>query len=366
MMGQMVARNVIHRPVRTSVSILAVGVEVALVLIIVGLTSGLLRETGKRIEGIGADIMLQPPSASVLLTFSGAPMPMRIGDKLREIKYIQAVAPALFQFNSTGGIDLIYGIDPDSYRAVSGGFVFVDGSDMQGPDDMLVDDVAAKSRHITAGSTYRLLDHDFHVSGIVEHGKGARIFVPLTTLQDLTGARDKASVFFIKCTRADRTPAVMDQMRAIFPGYEIRPLKDFISLMTTTSLPGLDAFVRSMIGLGVAIGFLVIFLSMYTTVVERTRDIGILKALGASRVYIVKALLAETLVICAVGIVVGVGLSYATRAVLLSSFPTLSILITTSWVLRAAAIAIGGGLVGATYPAWLASRKDPVEALTYD
>jgi putative ABC transport system permease protein len=121
-----------------------------------------------------------------------------------------------------------------------------------------------------------------------------------------------------------------------------------------------------MIALAVAIGFLVIFLSMYTTVVERTRDIGILKALGASKAYIVKALLGETLVICAVGIVVGIGLSYASRAILLSSFPMLSIDITVSWILRAAAIALGGGLVGATYPAWIASRKDPVEALAYD
>ena len=47
-------------------------------------------------------------------------------------------------------------------------------------------------------STFRLLDHDFHVAGIVEHGKGARMFVPLATLQDLSGARDKASIFFLK------------------------------------------------------------------------------------------------------------------------------------------------------------------------
>lgn len=366
MMGQMISRNVIHRPVRTMVSILAVGIEVTLVIIIVGLTSGMMREAGKRVEGIGADIMLQPPSASVLLTFSGAPMPIRIADKLREIKYIQAVAPALFQFNSTGGIDLLYGIDPESYRDVSGGFVFLQGRDMQGPNDMLVDDVAAKSRHIKAGDTYRLDDHDFYVAGIVEHGKGARIYVPLTTLQDLVGSHDKASVFFIKCTRSERTSAVMDQMRAIFPGYEIRPLKDFASLMTTAGLPGLDDFVRSMIALAVAIGFLVIFLSMYTTVIERTRDIGILKALGASKVYIVRALLGETLVICAVGIVVGIGLSYVTRSAFLASFPTLTIDITINWIMRAALIALGGGMVGAMYPAWLASRKDPVEALAYD
>ncbi len=365
MIAEMVVRNVLHRPIRTVVSIIAVAVEVTLVIIIVGLTSGLLQETAKRIEGVGADIMLQPPSASVFLAFSGAPMPIRIADRLRELKYVQAVAPVLLQFSSSGGIDVIYGIDPETFREVSGGFVFLAGHDMEGPDDILVDDWAAKAKNVKANSTFRMLDHNFHVAGIVEHGKGARLFVPIQTLQDLSGAHDKASLFFIKCTRPDHTQAVMDEMRPLFPRYEIRPLKDFLSLMTSTNLPGLGAFVSSMIALAVAIGFLVIFLSMYTTVVERTRDIGVLKSLGASKGYIIKALLSETSLICAIGIVSGVVLSFVTRAFFLSAFPTLSILITPGWVLRAAAIAIAGGLLGASYPAWLASRKDPIEALSY-
>ena len=366
MIGRIVLANVLHRPLRTLVSILAVSVEVALVIIIVGLTSGMVQETAKRIEGVGADIMLQPPSASIFLAFNGAPMPIRIGDRLRQLRYVQTVAPVLLQFNSTGGIDIVYGIDPETFRGVSGGFVFLQGRDMEGPDDLLVDDWEARSKNIKVGETFRMLEHDFHVSGIVEHGKGARIFVPLATLQELSGARDKASIFFLKCTRPDHTPAVMDQMKKILPGYEIRPLKDFLSLMTSTSLPGLDIFVRSMIALAVAIGFLVIFLSMYSTVVERTRDIGVLKSLGASKVYIVQALLSEIGVVCAAGIFFGIGLSYLARAFFLSAFPTLSILITANWILRAALIAASGGLLGALYPAWLASRKDVIEALAYE
>src|ERR1039458_10720636 len=101
MIWELIVNHVLHRPIRTIVSVCAVGVEVALVVLIVGLTSGLLQETAKRIEGVGADIMLQPPSASVFLAFSGAPMPIKIGDKLREMKYVQAVAPVLLQFSST-------------------------------------------------------------------------------------------------------------------------------------------------------------------------------------------------------------------------------------------------------------------------
>ncbi len=339
MIRQLVVNNVLHRPIRTLVSVIAVGVEVALVILIVGLTSGLLQETAKRIEGIGADIMLQPPSASVFLAFSGAPMPIKIADKLREFRYVQAVAPVLLQFSSSGGVDVIYGIDPQSFRDVSGGFVFLEGHDMQGPDDMLLDDWAAKAKHVTVNSTFRLLDHDFHVAGIVEHGKGARLFVPLSTLQDLSGSRDKASIFFIKNTRSDHTQAVMDQMRPVFSGYEIRP---------------------------VSIGFLVILLSMYTTVIERTRDIGVLKSIGASKGYIIRALLGESAFICVIGIGVGIAMSYVTRAMFLSSFPTLSILITPDWIVRSAVIALAGGLLGASYPAWLASRKDAIEALSYD
>jgi ABC-type lipoprotein release transport system permease subunit len=197
MIQQLIVNNVRRRPIRTIVSVIAVGVEVALVILIVGLTSGLLQETAKRIEGIGADIMLQPPSASVFLAFSGAPMPIKIGDKLREMKYVKAVAPVLLQFSSSGGVDVIYGIDPQNFRDVSGGFVFLEGHDMVGPDDILMDDWAAKGKNVKVGSIFRLLDHDFHVAGIVEHGKGARLFVPIGTLQDLSGSRDKAPAFHV-------------------------------------------------------------------------------------------------------------------------------------------------------------------------
>src|SRR6202035_3070964 len=129
-------------------------------------------------------------------------------------------------------------------------------------------------------------------------------------------------IFFVKCTRADHTQAVMDLLRPLFPGYEIRPLKDFLSLMSSTNLPGLDVFIESMIALAVSIGFLVILLSMYTTVIERTRDIGVLKSIGASKGYIIRALLGESAFICAIGVVAGIAMSYVTRALIAMSYVT--------------------------------------------
>jgi putative ABC transport system permease protein len=263
-------------------------------------------------------------------------------------------------------VEVVYGIDPESFRAVSGGFVFIQGHDMEGPDDLLVDDWAAKAKKIKVGDTYNLLNHDWHVAGIIEHGKGARLFVPLATLQDLVGAHDKASIFLLRCTRPEHTEDVIQELRHVLPGYTIRPLKEFLSLMTSTNIPGLQTFIHAMIGLAVAIGLLVIFLTMYTTVIERTRDIGVLKSLGADRSFIIRALLSESTALCIIGIAAGVGLAYVVRAAFLAGFPTLSILITPAWILRAAGIALAGAILGAIYPAWLASRKDPVEALSYD
>jgi len=366
MMGQFIWRNLFHRPVRTFIGVLAIAVEIMLVVVIVGLTSGMLQETAKRIEGIGADIMVQAPAAQILIGFSGSPMPIKIADKIQDLKYVQMVAPVLLQFNSSGGVEVVYGIDPESFRAVSGGFVFLAGHDMEGPDDLLVDDWQAKAKHIKVGETFKLFNHEWNVAGIVEHGKGARLFVPIATLQDLVGARDKASIFLVKCTRPEHTDDVIQEIEQLLPNHPVRPLKDFTSLMTSTNIPGLQTFINAMIALAVAIGLLVIFLTMYTTVLERTRDIGVLKSLGASKLLIVRALLTETALLCFLGIAAGVGLSYLVRAGFLAIFPTLSILITPGWILRAGLIALAGALFGASYPAWLASRKDAVQALSYD
>ena len=366
MIRYMIVQNVLHRPMRTLITMIAVAVEVTLVIIVVGLTSGLLMESAKRTEGVGADIMVQPPSASVFMAFSGAPMPIAIGTKLQQQDFVQAVAPVLVQFNSVNGLDLVFGIEPESFRAVSGGFVFYDGHDLQDSNDILVDDVYARGKKIKVGQTLHILEHDFHVAGIVEHGKGARLFVLMSTLQDMSGAHDKASIFYVKCDRSDHTPAVVDEIRGLLPAHAVRPLKDYYTLMTSSNLPGLATFINVMIGIAVVIGFLVIFLSMYTTVIERTREIGVLKSLGASKRYIVQIILSETTLLCLGGLAAGIGLSYAMRSTFLKLFPSLTILITAKWIFYAGMIAVIGGLLGAAYPAWLASRKDPVEALAYE
>ena len=151
----------------------------------------------------------------------------------------------------------------------------------------------------------RMMNHAFRVSGLSCTEKGARFFVPLASAQDIAGAANRVSMIYVRST--GDTEAVRAAMVKKFPQYRIRSMAEYLSLMTSSSLPGLTPFIRSFVGLGVAISFLVILLTMYTLVLERRREIGILKALGASRLESCGLIVAEALVLVVLGVVFRTG-----------------------------------------------------------
>lgn len=366
MENSIVIANLMHRPIRTAVSALAVAVEVCMVMLVVGLTSGLVNDTARRVQGVGADVLVQPPGASMFLAFGTAPMSIKIADHLLKLPRVQAVAPVLLQFNSTKGINTVYGIDMDSFNRVTGGFVYHAGGPLQNPYDILVDDLHAQANRLKVGDKVVLFDHEFTVAGIVEHGKGSRLFIPLQTAQELSGSPNSASIFFVKCADPGYADDVIDEIRQMLPKYKVISVTDYMSQMTSNNLPGLTAFVTALISVAVGIGFLVIFLSMYTTITERTREIGILKSLGASKTYIVEGILRESTILSLIGIVFGLGASLLSKRIIHSTFPTLSVDLTLDWAFYAALLAILGSLLGGFYPAFRAARLDPVDALAYE
>ena len=364
MVSRMVLNNLAHRPVRTALSVIAVGVEVLLIISVVGLVTGMVDEMARRMRGVGADILVQPPGASFLTGLSSAPMSAKIEQVLLQVPHVRAAAPVLI--HSSGGLTVIYGIDPQKFREVSGGFEVLEGREVQSGAEIMADDVYAPSNHWGVGQKVKFWDHDFQVVGIVRHGRGARLFVPLATAQEMLGEGNRVSLFFLRLDDPGQMEAALAGLKAKLPGYNIRSMEEYTSLMTVSSFPGLAPFVRVMIGIAVTIGFLVIFLAMYTTVLERTREIGILKSLGASQGYIAGLLLREVLLVSLLGIAVGIGASFILRKVVITAVPTLSVLITRGWLLRASGIAVAGALVGALYPALRAARQDAIEALAYE
>ena len=366
-MNKMVVANLVHRPIRSIISIIAIAVEVTLILLMVGLATGLLDDAKERQRGVGADVIVRPPGSSNLIGITGAPVSVKVADILRKVPHVTVVSPVITQLSTAGAVEVIYGIDLNSFEDLTP-FRFLEGGPFTGANDIIVDDYFASSKKIHAGQKVELLNHEFTVSGIVEHGKGARKFVPLSTLQDLIGAQGKASMFYVKLDDANNQDAVAASIRSV-PGmerYVVTSLREFLSLMTTQSMPGLKYFIDVVIGVAAIIGFIVIFQSMYTAVMERTREIGILKSLGASKLYIVNVVLRETLLLTVAGILLGIAISYGAREGIVRQFQTLRVAVPRGWLLRAAIIAIVGAVLGAIYPAAKAAQKDPIDALAYE
>ena len=363
---QIIVAGLRARPVRTAVSILAVALEVVLILVVVGLTTGITRETAKRTAGVGAEITIQPPNSSMFLALTNNTMPVSLANEVRKLPTVEAVAPVQVLMNSQDGVEIVYGIDPASFDAVTGGFSWHQGGLFKNPREIVVDDLWAKAKSAKVGDTVELLNEKFNVAGIVEHGKGARIFTSMEGTGALTGQVNKVGVFFVKIKNPDQAKAAIAELNQLLPGYTLRDVREFETLMTSTNIPGLGAFIQAVVVVALCIGVLVIFLSMYTTITERTREIGILRSLGASKAAIVGLIFQEATLVCVLGVVLGIGGSFLIERVLETLFPTLSIQITGDWIFKAAVFAVLSGIIGSLYPSLKAAKQDPVEALAYE
>jgi putative ABC transport system permease protein len=360
---QMFWGSISARPLRSFLSVIAISIQVVLVLLIVGLTSGVISEWGKRVEGVGADIIVQPPNSSILLAFSSAVMQESLGEQLEALGDVDVAAPTVI-LTEPKNLVMVYGIEYKKFNALSKGFLFRAGHPFSAPDDLIADDIIAQTRHLKPGSHITLLNHEFTVCAIVAHGKGARFFIPLRTAQEIAGAEKRVSMFYVR-SKGD-TEAARAEIVALMPDNSVRSLSEYVSLMSSSNLPQLRPFTRTMVSLGIVVSFLVVLLNMHTMVMERTREIGILKALGFSRFDVVRMLLGETLILTLFGTGLGIAITFLTEAILKQTNPGLTILISPAWIFSAIALAIFGAATGAAYPALRAASYDPVVALAYE
>ena len=368
-MNKLVVGNILYRPVRSAISVLAVAIEVIMILSIVAIMLGQVTNAANQTGGIGADIMVQPPNANFITSVGGAPVPAKIAGVLAKLPHVAVASPVIFFFSTAGGVQTLYGIDYASFDALKP-FVYLAGGKFQSPKDVIVDDLYARSHHTHVGDWVKVANfsESFHVCGIVEHGKGGRVFLEREVLGTLMGTPENASIFYIRSDNPKNDQTIIHEILAT-PGlesYHVQTLQEWMSLMTPEHLPGFNIALRVVIGIAVIVGFLVIFQSMYTAVMERTREIGILKALGASKSYVINLVLREAVLVAICGIVLGILLTALIKVFMEYRFPTTPFLVSNQWRLQGAAIALVGSILGAMYPAWKAASKDPIDALAYE
>ena len=366
MTSKIVWENLKHRPVRSLLSILLISVPVTLILTLVGLSHGFLESSQERTRGIGADVIVRPPGSS-FLNLSGTPLPEDLGPKLLakqpHVKLVMGTVNEPIENVTLGAA----GVDLNTFNQMSGGFQYIAGGPFRGPHDVIVDRYYAAQHNLHVGDMVKIKNLPWRVCGIIEVGKLAHIVFPITVLQDITGDPHKVTQFYLKLDNPANTDEVVRELKLKLEGYPIYSMSGFTSLFTVNNIPELSEFINVVMGIGVVIGFAVVCLSMYMAVLQRTREIGILKSLGASKLFILRIILAEALLLGVGGTVFGILLSYGAYWLLATLRPaSLPIVPVPAWWPIAGAVTLVGALLGSLYPGLNAARHDPIEALSYE
>ena len=366
LMDSLVLSNIAHRPARTAVSVLGTGVGVLLIVFTVGLAHGVLRERGRREANIGAEIMVR---ASGSIGFGGSSpfmLPEELAQEIATIEGVRAATPlgqSLDRSDSGFGTRLLDGIKFEEYSKLTG-IRMREGSGLTGGDQAIVDPVWQQQRQAKVGSTVQLFERPFTIVGVYEPPGGGRIKIPLEAMQEQEAAEGRASAILVGCLDPSKQEEVAGRIRERFPEEQIIFTRDLPEIYAS-GVPALNVFIKVVVGVATAISMLVILLAMYTTVTERTRQIGILKSLGMSKTGIAWVIQQEAILVSLLGVIVGIGLTMVARFFVMR-VTTLVIDIEPTWVAVAFAVGLVGGTIGALYPAIRAARQDAVAALSYE
>jgi putative ABC transport system permease protein len=350
------------------VSTVGIAVGVLLIVFTIGLANGTLRERAQREANVGAEIMVR---GSGTLGLSGSD-PFRLdvtnaGEiaKLQNVKMAVPIGQNLVAAaDSASSARLTDGIRYEEYAELSGlKIVAGHGLGLSG-DEAIVDTDWAKSNKLQTGSSFKIYDRDFTIVGIYEPAIGARVKIPLATMQEQVGGEDKCTSILVKVAEGILPETVAEGIVQKFPDDQILFTKD-IEELYSNSIPALNVFLNVVIGVAAAVSALIILLTMYTTVTERTRQIGILKSLGMSKTAIAWTITQEALILSFFGVILGVLLTVILRFVVMRT-TTMQVQLEWKLIVSTLLVALVGGALGALYPAIRAARLDAVEALSYE
>jgi len=387
--------NLMHHKVRTSLSVLAVAIAITLLLVLVGLSNGTLHEVSRRMQSVQAQVLVSDKYFDVASFSGGKLWEKEIAGLLAlRVEGGPAVARVLPVFlgrmKFADQSQNVFGVHPGDFAAFAGarrlisGELFADAADPaqalsageaddaggapQGDLPVIIDQRLARAAGLGVGDTVHPGALPVRVVGVVETGVAGRVFAPINLLRAANGvAAPTAHLFFVQ------TPAGFDADR-------IQQVCDLIQQTTHRSATPVAAYDRILAGnfrtlttfiglvsaIALVICFLFICVTIYTSVLERAKEIAILQSLGAGRRLILRQTVQEALLLCAAGTLVGILASYAARGAIEAAYPLMNIEINPPWLVVAGGIGLGGGVLAALYPAYVALRHDPAEALSFE
>jgi putative ABC transport system permease protein len=367
-MDSLVVNNIRQRPLRALVSVAGVALGVCLVMLFTGLARGMSNDLQRRSSNLRAEIIFTRPGGMELTT-SSASLSTKYADALRQIEGVESAVPVIRYVFQGGrfGFEQIEGVEWESFAAQNE-MRLVEGRPPAALDEVVIDETKARNSNLRVGGQLSVFGgQPYRIVGVYSPEAGARVKMSLAAMQDVMQSPDRCSYIFVKAKPGVDAAELARRIDADpqTTGNKIQFTQDLPMFNFERSIPYLGVFLRALVALAAIVSALVVMLAMYTTITERTREIGILKALGASRAYIVSTIEREALVISLLGLAAGFAASLAAKLLIQRAYG-LPFDYEWPWALAAAAIGVGGGLVGALYPALRAAGLDPVNALSYE
>ncbi len=401
--------NLMHNKLRSLLSALAVGLGITLMLVSKGLATGSIAEVAQRMQSVDAELVVLPAQDNIIFS-NGAPFPDLIRRLIAKQKddrgpIAQFVIPVFFGQVSMGGQQQrLFGVDPAQMPLFLGHRRVIEGQAFdrarafarqtqarggepvpEQPEawqayispglELVIDDRLRRVGRLDPqtgqrvpyriGDRIRVMGYDFRIVGIVETGVAGRVFAPLQTMREIVLAGEKkSSMFFVKL-RPDIDPvAAADRLAALLGTGARVELKTTYGKLLRESFAQVNMYMNASSGLALVVCFLFILLTMYTVVIERTREIGILKSLGVTRLNLLALSVSEALLISLVGVGVGIGLALLAKYALHVVRPLLTVTLSGELLGLAVLIGLVGGVLSALYPGYRAARLDPATALS--
>ncbi len=363
-MLELVFANLKTRPFRTLISIVGVALGVVLIVLFTGLARGVTDDMAKRAFNLEAEIFFTRPGAMEMQS-SNANVSTTYVDRLLEIEGVKSAVPVIRYITPNTkerwGFQQLDGVEWQPFAEMNN-LQIVQGRAATAIDEIILDERKMREDKYKLGDAIEIFGKQYKIVGVFAPPSGARIKMSLAAMQDALESPNKCTYILVKLKDGADVEAVAARISRQLPGNTVSQTRDLV-IDAQDRIPALNTFLRVLVGLGAFVSTIFVLLSMYTTITERRKEIGILKSLGASKSFIIKVIEGEALMIGILGTLLGFIVSVLTSYIIQASFD-LQFEFSRGWILTAIIIAIGGSLVGALYPAWRASDIDPVLVLT--
>ncbi len=408
--------HLLHRKLRTGLSILAVSISVTMLLVMLGMSHGMLNEVAERVQSVDAELIVLPENENVIFTagaaFSGKIAPLIDDFEFQGRRVVKRTIGVMLDTLHMGGQQQrLFGVDRNDMTAFLGRRRIVEGrlfdenrtfgnrvdqlrapggfydssqiteDELNAACELVIDTRLARVGGYRLGDEIIFLGRPFRIVGIVQSVVAGRVFCPVQVLQWIKNAGVPwLSMFFVQLHPPVRDGLALDAAapldRAVYEEAVADALSNRIKAKVELksgyrealyeSFSQLYLYINAASAVALIVCFLIILLSMYTMVLERTRDIGILKSLGAGRLYLLAESITEAIIVCVSGTLLGILSAFVAKYAIEAAKPLLTVSIEPTFIIIALTIGIVGGCLSALYPGYRAARLDPGAALSFE